>query len=138
EFLASIIDATDADFGNVQLFDSTNQVLRIAAHRGFATEFLDYFETVSCDDDCLCGAAMNARTRMVVLDVSEHPVYSKDSRGVMLRANVRSVQTTPLIDSLGKLLGMVSTHYKRPGGPMPHMWQRVDDLTAGFLAKLNT
>jgi len=26
EFLVSIIDATDADFGNVQLFDSTNQV----------------------------------------------------------------------------------------------------------------
>jgi DNA-binding NarL/FixJ family response regulator len=103
EFLASIIDATDADFGNVQLFDSTNQVLRIVAHRGFESEFLDYFDTVSCDDDCLCGAAMNARTRIVVSDVSRHPVYSGDSRGVMLRANVRSVQTTPLIDRSGNL-----------------------------------
>jgi len=134
----SIIEAPGADFGNVQLFDSTNQVLRIVAHRGFEGEFLDYFDSVSCDHDCLCGAAMNTRTRIVVTDVSRHPVFSDESRGVMLRASVRSVQTTPLIDSSGKLLGMVSTHYKRPGGPMPHLWKRIDDLAAGFQAMINT
>jgi len=80
---------------------------------------------------------MNARSRIVVTDVSGHQVYSDDSRGVMLRANVRSVQTTPLIDSSGKLFGMVSTHYKRPGGPMPHMWKQVDDLAAGFVETLS-
>src|ERR1700746_189527 len=35
EFLASVIDATAADFGNVQLFDSTDRVLTIAAQHGF-------------------------------------------------------------------------------------------------------
>jgi hypothetical protein len=34
--LASIIDTTDADFGNIQL----NRVLRIVAHHGFEGEFL--------------------------------------------------------------------------------------------------
>jgi len=137
EFLALVIDATDADFGNVRLFDPTHKVLRIVAHRGFESEFLDYFDTVSSEDECLCGAAMNARTRMLVADVSTGPVYSDDSRGVMMRANVRSVQTTPLIDNSGKLIGMVSTHYNRPRGPMPHMWKRVDALAAGFLANHN-
>ena len=135
EFLASIIDATEADFGNVQLFDSTNQVLRIVAHRGFESEFLDYFDTVSCEDDCLCGAVMNVRIRTVVNDVTVDPIYASDSRGVMLRANVRSAQSTPLVDRSGNFVGMVSTHYRRPGGPMPHMWKWVDDLAAGFLAK---
>jgi len=136
EFLASIIDATEANFGNVQLFDSTNQVLRIVAHRGFESEFLDYFDTVSCEDDCLCGAAMKAGSRIIVTDVMSDPVYSTDSRCVMLRANVRSVQSTPLIDHSGNFVGIVSTHYNHAGGPLPHMWKRVDDLAAGFLAKL--
>lgn len=138
EFLASIIDATDADFGNIQLFDSKNRVLRIVAHHGFEGEFLDYFDTVSVRDDCACSRAMNGRSRVVVTDVASDPLYSSDSRGVMLRAKVRSLQSTPLIDLWGNLVGMVSTHYNDPGGPLPHMWKHVDDLAASFLAELNT
>jgi len=136
EFLASIIEATAADFGNVQLFDSANRVLRIVVQRGFESEFLDYFDTVSCDEGCACGMAMNERSRMVVPDVATDPLFSKDSREVLLKASVRSVQSTPLIDSFGNLLGMVSTHHSRPGGPMPHMWKPIDDLVAQFLADI--
>src|SRR5215472_1352871 len=57
QFLASIISATEADFGNVQLFDSKNRVLRIVAHDGFESEFLGYFDTVSLEDNCACGRA---------------------------------------------------------------------------------
>jgi CheY-like chemotaxis protein len=137
EFLASTIEATAADFGNVQLFDSTNQVLRIVAHHGFESEFLSYFGTVGLNDKCACGRAMNGRSRIVVTDVASDPLYSNDSRGVMLRAKVRSLQSTPLIGSGGKFLGMVSTHYKDQGRPLPHMWKRVDDLAASFLASIN-
>lgn len=54
-----------------------------------------------------------------------------------MRAKVRSVQSTPLIDSSGKLVGMVSTHYSRPGGPMPDVLEHVDNLAADFLATIN-
>jgi hypothetical protein len=64
-------------------------------------------------------------------------LYSNDSRGVMLRAKVRSLQSTPLIASLGNFVGMLSTHYFHAGRPMPHMWKSVDDLAASFLADLN-
>ena len=47
ESLKSLIHASGADFGNVQLFDSTNRVLRIVAQHGFQREFLDYFDTVT-------------------------------------------------------------------------------------------
>jgi DNA-binding NarL/FixJ family response regulator len=137
EFLTSVIDATAADFGNVQLLDSTNQVLRIVAHHGFESEFLNYFDTVGYKNDCACGMAMNGRSRIVVSDVATDPLFSNDSRGVLLRAKVRSLQSTPLIDSLGKLVGMVSTHHRRPGSPRPHMLQHVDNLAASFLTKIN-
>lgn len=137
EFLASVIDATAADFGNVQLFDSTNHVLRIVAQQGFESEFLNYFDTVCGKNDCACSVAMNERSRIVVTDVATDPLFSDDSRGVLLRAKVRSLQSTPLIDSLGKLVGIVSTHHCRPGGPMPHVLKHVDNLAASFLARIN-
>jgi hypothetical protein len=138
EFLALVIEATGADLGNVQLFDSTNRALRIVAHHGFESEFLRYFDTVSYEDHCVCSTALNERTRVVVADVATDSRLSGDSRGVLLRANVRSVQSTPLIEPSGRFVGMVSTHYSRPERTMPHLWERVDDLAARFLAKINT
>jgi DNA-binding NarL/FixJ family response regulator len=136
EFLASVIDPTASDFGTVQLLDSTNGVLRIAAQHGFQAEFLNYFNTVSDNKECVCGAAMNGRSRIVVTDVATDPLFSDESRGVLLRANVRSVQSTPLIDPLGKFVGMVSTHRSQPGRPMPDVWACVDNLSATFLARI--
>jgi CheY-like chemotaxis protein len=136
EFLASVIDATAADFGTVQLFDSINSVLRIVAQRGFQSEFLNYFDTVSDRKECVCGAAMKERSRIVVTDVATDPLFSEQSRAVLLRASVRSVQSTPLIDSLGKFVGMVSTHCSRPETPMPDVLGCVDNLSASFLAKI--
>ena len=137
EFLASVIDATAADFGNVQFFDSRSGVLRIVAQRGFDSEFLSYFDTVNVKERCACGTAMQKRSRIVVTDVAIDAIFSSDVRSVLLRANVRSIQSTPLINAAGNFVGMVSTHYACPGGPLPHMWTRVDDLAARFLATIN-
>ena len=137
EFLTSVIDATAADFGNVQLFDSGSGVLRIVAQRGFENEFLSYFDMVNMKERCACGTAMKKRSRIVVTDVATDAIFSSDVRGVLLRANVRSIQSTPLINMAGNFVGMVSTHYACPGGPLPHMWATVDDLAARFLATIN-
>ena len=137
DFLASTIEASAADFGNVQLFDATNRSLRIVAHVGFKSEFLNYFDTVSCDHGCACSTAMKGQSRVTVADVATDPRFSNDSRGVLLRAQVRSVQSTPLLGPRGKLIGMVSTYYTRPGGPMPRAWKSVDDLAARFLLEIN-
>jgi DNA-binding response OmpR family regulator len=136
DFLASAIAATAADFGTVQLFDSTNGVLRIVAQHGFQNEFLNYFDSVSDSNETVCGAAMKRRSRIVVTDVATDPLFSDESRGVLLRANVRSVQSTPLIDSLRKFVGMISTHRRSPESLMPDVLSCVDNLAASFLAKI--
>jgi len=136
EFLASVIETTAADFGTLQLFDSANHTLKIVAQHGFQNEFLDYFDTVSDLDKCVCGSAMKARSRLIVLDVATDPIFSDETRGVMLRANVRSVQSTPLIDPRGNFIGMVSTHYRRDGTPTTDALCQVDNLTAILVAKI--
>jgi len=137
KFLASIIEAVAADFGNVQVYDSSSRVLRIVAHHGFEREFLNYFDVVSCDEQCVCGEAMRGRSRVIVSDVATDQLFSKDARSTLTRANVRSVQSTPLIDPLGRFIGMVSTHHKRSKVPTPLELKQIDDLAASFLAKLD-
>lgn len=137
DFLASVIVATAADFGNVQLFDSTSDVLRIVAQRGFEMEFLDHFNTVSWNQECVCGMAMKRRSRVDVPDVATDLLVSNESRDALLRAKVRSVQSTPLIDPAGRFVGMVSTHCSQPGLPVPHTGKLVDDLAARFLAQID-
>ncbi|HEX4921628.1 MAG TPA: GAF domain-containing protein [Candidatus Bathyarchaeia archaeon] len=130
------IDATAANFGNVQLFDTRNRVLRIVGQHGFESEFLEYFDPVHYDDQCVCGHAMKQRSRTVIPDVATDPLFSSEVRGVLLRAKVRSVQSTPLLNPLGKFVGMVSTHGRLPGGPIPDVLGRVDNLCASFLARI--
>jgi len=137
ELLVSILEATAADFGTVQLFDPTSRVFRIVAQQGFQSGFLDYFDQVSDNKKCACGAAMRSRSRTVVFDVATDPVFSNETRDVLLSANVRSVQSTPLVDTLGKLVGILSTHYRSPGGATSDVLKQVDILAASFLARVN-
>jgi GAF domain-containing protein len=136
DFLGSVIAATSADFGNAQLFDTRDGTLKIVTAHGFDSEFLHYFETVSTNEDCACGAAMRGRFRVVIADVDEDPAFSFSSREILRRANVRSLQSTPLLDASGTLLGMVSTHYRQVNGPRPAMWDAVDNLTAKFVRQI--
>jgi len=136
ESLKSLIHASGADFGNVQLFDSTNRELKIVAQHGFQREFLAYFDTVTEEEASVCGAALKGKLRLVVQDVATDPLLTSESRGVLLRANVRSVQSTPVIDA-GRLLGMVSTHYCRPNGISPQALTHVDDFVTSLLARVH-
>jgi len=136
EFLMSVIEATGSDFGKLQLFDPQNGTLRIVAQCGFQNEFLSFFDTVSCEGDTSCSRAMARRDRVVIADVVTDPVFSAETRGVLLSANVGSIQSTPLIGPSGEYFGVVSTYYKARGGALPHTWQSVDDLTERFLASL--
>lgn len=137
DLLRSAMNVTCADFGNVQLFDSSQRVLRIVAQDGFESEFLSYFEIVRCDDDCACGAAVSRGLRIVVSDVATDPVFGEsDSRRVLLRANVHAVQSTPLISTSGRLIGVLSTHYNRVQAPSGQAWKQIDELATTFIGRV--
>ena len=107
------------------------------AHRGFQRDFLAYFDTVNCDDDCACGSALSQRSRVVVTDVATDPVFGDgESRQVILRANVQSLQSTPLVDSDGTLVGMLSTHFSRCVTPSPDMLKGFDAIVSEYIAPM--
>jgi len=104
-----------AERGNVQLADPATGALRIAAQRGFGTEFVEYFAAVT-DDRSACGRAAQHHTQVVITDVTTDPGFAPH-REIAVASGFRAVQSTPLVNRAGHVVGMVSTHYPRPTAP---------------------
>jgi len=115
KILEGAMTLAGADRGNVQLLDPTTRALRIAAQCGFDAEFLEYFKVVD-DGGSACGRAARARTQMVIVDVDLDAQFAAH-RDIAAASGFRAVQSTPLVDETGRLLGVVSTHYPRPYSP---------------------
>ena len=74
QMLDAVIALLGADMGNVQLLEGP--LLRMAASRGFDQSFLDFFASVSADDDCGCGRALRTRERVVIEDIDADEAYA--------------------------------------------------------------
>jgi PAS domain-containing protein len=126
--LDAAISVTGASKGNIQLLDPASQALTIAAHRGFAEPFLQFFDGVSAS---ACAVARRRRQRVIVDDVTASPIFvGEQSLNVLLDAGVRAVQSTPLVDRIGSVIGMVSTHYDVPHRPTERELRFMDLLAA--------
>jgi GAF domain-containing protein len=113
--LEGAISLTGGDFGNVQLCDLARGTLRIATQSGFNSEFLEYFAAVD-DDSSACGRAARQGSQTVIVDVKEDPAFAPH-REIAAGSGFRAVQSTPLIDPLGRLRGVISTHFRLPHRP---------------------
>jgi two-component sensor histidine kinase len=118
EIVTTAIAIVGADKGNMQLFDHVSRSLKIVAQQGFQEEFLKYFENVDDDVASSCGAAMATNEQVIVDDVLTSETFAdQPAQKVLLEAEVRAVISTPLRSSKGNLLGVISTHFSRPGHP---------------------
>src|SRR5690242_17283511 len=109
EMLDVAIDITGADKGNIQLVDPETGELKLIAQSGFEEVFLNYFARET--PFSACGSAYESQQRVIVEDVRQSALFvGTPSLKAMLEANVRAVQSTPLISSAGHVLGVVSTH----------------------------
>jgi GAF domain-containing protein len=110
--LEMVLSLARADRGNVQLADPVSGALTIIAQHGFDAEFLDHF-TVVDDDRSACGRAARHGAQLVITDVSIDRGF-EPHREIAAAAGFRAVQSTPLADSMGRVVGVVSTHYPCP------------------------
>jgi signal transduction histidine kinase/ActR/RegA family two-component response regulator len=123
EILDVAIEITDADMGNIQLLEGGT--LKILAQRGFEAPFLDFFDSIH-SGQAACGTAMQSGKRVIVEDVTASPVFAGQTLDVMLKANARAVQSTPLVNRSGRTLGMFSTHYHAPHLPSERSLRLLD------------
>jgi GAF domain-containing protein len=115
EGLEDALSMLHADLGNVQVVDPVSGALKIAVQAGFSEEFLEYFASVDSDESA-CGRAARQCAQTVIPDVTTDPKFAPH-RGIAAASRFRAVQSTPLMDSNGRLIGVLSTHFPRPHRP---------------------
>ena len=126
--LDSAIDATAADFGNIQLRTPEGNHLKIVVQRGFRRPFLEFFAVVADETTC-CGAALAGGRRVIVSDVHSSQIFTDAGRKTMLEACALACQSTPIISTNGTVLGMLNTHFRAPHRPLRCQLSRVDALS---------
>ena len=121
-----------SDFASMQMcFPRQDKAgdLRLLAYRGFTAEAAKFFEWVSADTGCACGVAFKTRKRIVVPDVTVSPIYiGTEPLEASLQTGIRAVQSTPLVSRDGRLVGMISTHWRDPHVPSEHDLRLLDIL----------
>lgn len=117
EFVGAAVYLMHSDFGNMQILDSDGN-LRIVAYRGFERQFLDFFTVVASELGASCCTAESNGKRVIVEDITKSPIFiGTPSLKVLLAAGVRACQSTPLVSRSGKILGIISTHYRKQHVP---------------------
>lgn len=116
EVLDATITLVGSDMGNVQLVNAENGMLEIVAHRGFTQEFLDHFRYVGVDEETACGRAMKSGKRVIIEDVQTDAEHAPHLH-IAISEGWHGVQSTPLMSRKGEVLGMISTHYRKPHRP---------------------
>ena len=120
-----IVDAAvaimGADFASLQKFHPERGAggeLHLLAHHGFTANAAVFWEWVESASKCFCGAALNSGKRVVVEDVEacDFMEGGEDLKNY-LAAGIRAGQSTPLMSRDGRMLGMVSTHWRTPHTP---------------------
>ena len=111
EIVKAAVEIAGSDMGTLQTCNDDG-VLVITSQVGLDSTFVDFFGRVDSHTDTACGAAMAARDRVIVEDVTRSPYFGGDSLPVLLDAGVRALQSTPLFDRTGAFVGMLSTHYR--------------------------
>jgi PAS domain S-box-containing protein len=131
EIVDAAIAVTHADMGSIQLFDAERNSLRLLAWKGFAPESADFWGLIPIDSAhaSICAAAVRAAARVIVADVMALPsVIGTRDHDAFAASGIRAVQSTPLITRSSRLLGMFSTHWRRPHEPTEDELRLLDIL----------
>jgi PAS domain S-box-containing protein len=128
-----VIDAAiglmSSDMASMQMLDPKRGELRLLAWRGFHPKSAAFWEWVHVDSGSTCGAAFSQGRRVVVPDVEtcDFMAGTADLDHYRL-SGIRAVQSTPLISRSGRLLGMISTHWREPHQPDERALRQLDVL----------
>jgi PAS domain S-box-containing protein len=103
EVVEAAVSVVGADMASIQLRDPLSGELRLSAHRGFEPAFVERFASV-------------------------RPDAESSDREAMRAAGVLTIQTTPLGSRSGKVVGLLSTYFRRTHGLPSHSLKLLELL----------
>ncbi|MBD2432944.1 MULTISPECIES: GAF domain-containing protein [Fischerella] len=128
-----ILDAAIAillsDMGSMQMFYPEQNELRLLAWKGFDPASAVFWEWVRVDSSSTCGVVFNTGERVIVADVEtcDFMAGTEDLDACRL-SGIRAMQSTPLISRDGRVMGMISNHWREPHQPSERELRLLDVL----------
>jgi PAS domain S-box-containing protein len=114
-----------ADMGLVSLMTAEQSGLTVRTSLGFKPEFLAMADRLAPGRGA-CGTCFLERRRVVVEDVEMDPIFEPDLLEAARQAGFRGIHSTPLITRSGKIVGVLSTHFRRPHRPSDREKHLID------------
>lgn len=129
-----ILDAASAimrsDFATMQRVDDANSELVLLGYRGFSADAAAAWQCVPfASASTTCAMAMRTGRRSIAEDflTTEFMAGTPDLEN-LLSAALRSAQSTPLQTRDGRMVGVISTHWRKPHAPSRRELANLDVL----------
>ncbi|WP_194790365.1 ATP-binding protein [Pseudomonas sp. UFMG81] len=129
-----IIDAaiaiTGSHFATMQLHSPEGGgSLKLLCSRGLAEDAVRFWQWVSPTALSSCALALRQGRRAVIADFEQWAeIAGTEELQAFRRAGIRAAQTTPLLSRDGRLLGMISNHWREPHHPSERVLRLLDIL----------
>ena len=129
EVVEAAVEIVRSDAASVQALDHDRGGLRLVGWRGFDPASAEFWELVVPESASTCGMALAGGERVVVSDVEEAAsLADSEDLAEFRRSRLRAVQSTPLVADDGRVLGMLSTHWRQPHEVRPEELLAIDLL----------
>jgi len=127
--LGAAMELMSSDAACLQLFAADDTSLRLLAYKNFHSDCAPFWEQVAVGAGSTCSKALSDNQRVVVADIEACDFMAGTREQLEYRrAGVRGVQSTPLRSRTGRLLGMLSTHWRTPHTPTENDFRFFDVL----------
>jgi PAS domain S-box-containing protein len=134
--VGAALSITGAAAGCLQWLDAETRELVLMANHGFDPSMTRQFARVSAESPTSCGRAL-AMNRAAVVHFDDADVVDADGvTALFVDAGIRSAQSTPLVTRAGRMVGMLSTHWKESRRALSEREVRFLDLLARQAAEL--
>ncbi|MFF7107935.1 ATP-binding protein [Pseudomonas sichuanensis] len=130
-----IVDAavtiTGSQFATMQLHSpqAHGGVLKLLCSRGLPDDAVRFWQWVGPKALSSCGLALRQGKRAIIPDFEQWPdIAGTEELEAFRCAGIRAAQTTPLMARDGRLLGMISNHWRVPHQPSQRVLRLLDIL----------
>ncbi|UAK26243.1 CheR family methyltransferase [Sphingomonas nostoxanthinifaciens] len=127
-----ILDAAMAlmrsDAASVQRFDEGERTLRLLASSGFHPLSEQFLSVIEAGPDNTSGGVLVHNERLVAPDIETSLRIGGTHLHEYRRSGLRAMQSTPLMSRSGKVLGIISTHWREPHEPLEREFALFDVL----------
>jgi len=129
QVLDAAITLMRAEFGSLQMLVPEKNELLLLTSKGFDPASAAFWQWVTVDSSSVCGVALRTSERVMVPDVESCDFLAgTDDLDFLRLSGIRAVQSTPLVSRDGRVIGMFSTHWRRPHQPSERELRLFDVL----------